>query len=208
MATSPWSISGRYHETCSCDFVCPCILTRMTARPSKQSCTFAMAMQIEHGSFDKTPLEGISFIVVGYTPGPMIEGNWSVGLIIDERASHEQRDAITAIVSGSAGGPMAPLSSMIGTFLGIDRAPIVIESSGVKWTAVANGLIDMGAEGAMGIDPSISEPMHIDNTGHPASNRMALARAFRSHIHALGVSWDDDSGMNNGHYAPFNWRSA
>ena len=44
----------------------------------------------------------------------MGKGDWSVGLIADERASTEQRDAITAIASGSAGGPMAALSGLLG----------------------------------------------------------------------------------------------
>jgi len=138
----------------------------------------------------------------------MIEGNWSVGLVIDERASDDQRDAITAIASGSAGGPMAPLAGLIGTFLGIERAPIEIDSQGIKWSVTADGLVEMSAQGAMGIDPTLTEPMYIENTGHPVGNRMALARALRSHVHALGLSWDDDSGKNNGHFAPFNWKNA
>jgi hypothetical protein len=205
MTTTAWAISGRYYETCSCDFVCPCILTRMTATPTKGPCTFAMVLQIEHGSFGNTVLDGIPFVVLGFTPGPMAEGNWSVGLIVDERASAEQRDAITAIASGSAGGPMAPLSGLIGTFLGVERSPIAIESSALRWTATADGLLDMGAEGVLGIDPTTTEPMHIDNTGHPVNSRLALARAFRSHVHALGLAWDDDGGRNNGHFAPFHW---
>jgi hypothetical protein len=206
--TPTWAISGRYYETCSCDFLCPCILTQMTARPTKDSCTFAMALQIERGASDKVDLGGLTFIVVGFTPGPMGNGNWSVGLVIDERASDQQRDAIAAIASGSAGGPMAPLAGLIGTFLGIERAPIEIDSSGIKWSVTADGLVDMSAQGVMGIDPTATEPMYIENTGHPVGSRMALAKALRSHVHALGLSWDDDSGRNNGHFAPFNWKNA
>ncbi len=63
----------------------------------------------------------------------------------------------------------------------------------------------MAAEGQKGIDPNISEPMFLDNTGHPVSSRLALAHASRSHVRALGLAWDDDSGKNNGHFAPFKW---
>ena len=66
----------------------------------------------------------------------------------------------------------------------------------------------MAAEGQKGIDPSAIEPMFLENTGHPVSNRLALAHASKSHVHALGLAWDDASGKNNGHFAPFNWRSA
>jgi len=69
----------------------------MAVRPSKGSCTFAMAMQIERGSFGGVSLDGIPFVVVVYTPEEMGKGNWSVGLVVDERASTDQREAITAI---------------------------------------------------------------------------------------------------------------
>jgi hypothetical protein len=167
-----------------------------------------MAMQVERGTFDTIALDGITFIVLGYTPEAMGKGNWSVGLVIDERASAEQIGAITVIASGSAGGPMAPLSGLIGKFLGADTASIWYEESGVKYAIKAGGLVDMAADGAMGIDPSVTDPMFIGNTGHPVSSRLALARASRSHVHALGLAWDDESGKNNGHFAPFNWRSA
>jgi hypothetical protein len=207
MATPAWNISGQYVETCSCDFVCPCILGQMAVRPSKGSCTFAMAMQVERGSFGDVPLNGLTFIVLGMTPEDMGKGNWSIGLVIDERATGAQRDAITAIASGAAGGPMAPLSGLIGTFLGAEQAPIRIERDGRKFTVTAGKLVDMAGEGAMGIDPNSTEPMYLENTGHPVSSRLAVAHASNSHIHALGLTWDDASGKNNAHYAPFNWRS-
>ena len=208
MATPSWSISGQYFETCSCDFVCPCITGQMAVRPSKGSCTFAMAMQVERGSFGNVPLEGVAFIILGFTPAEMGKGNWSVGLVIDERATAEQRDAITAIASGAAGGPMAPLSGLIGKFLGAEQAPIRFDRNGLKFTVTAGNLVDMAVEGAMGIDPAATEPMFIDNTGHPVSSRLALAHASKSHVHALGLTWDDAGGKNNGQFAPFNWRSA
>jgi hypothetical protein len=43
---------------------------------------------------------------------------------------------------------------------------------------------------------------------HPANSRLALARATRSHLRAFGIDWDDESGKNNGHFAPFAWKGA
>jgi hypothetical protein len=208
MATPTWSISGQYFETCSCDFICPCITGQMAVRPTKGSCTFAMTMQIERGSFGEVALSGLTFIVLGYTPEEMGKGNWSVGLVVDERATAEQRDAITAIASGAAGGPMAPLSGLIGKFIGVESAAIRFDRSGLTFTVKAGNLVEMGAEGQKGIDPNSSEPMFLDNTGHPVSTRLALAHATKSHVHALGLNWDDETGKNNGHFAPFSWRSA
>src|SRR6188472_3803684 len=146
MATPSWNITGQYFETCSCDFVCPCILGQMAARPSKGSCTFAMTMQIERGSFGSVPLDGLAFLVLGYTPEEMGKGNWSVGLVIDQRASAEQREAITAIASGTAGGPMAALSGLIGKFLGVEQAPIRFDRSGLNFAVKAGDLVDMAVE--------------------------------------------------------------
>jgi len=138
----------------------------------------------------------------------MGSGNWSVGLIADERASVEQREAITAIASGAAGGPMSALSGLIGKFLGVESAPIQFNRSGAAWSVKASTLLDMAAEGAKGINPNATEPLHLDHTGHPAADRFALAHPSKSHVHALGLAWDDATGKNNGQYAPFSWRSA
>jgi len=208
MVTPSWQVTGQYHETCSCDFLCPCIIGQMAVRPTKGSCTFVMAMQIERGRYGTLSLDGLGFIVLALTPEAMGKGNWSVGLVVDERATPEQRDAIAAIVSGSAGGPMAALSGLVGKFLGVESAPIQFDRNGAKWSVKASTLVDMAAEGVMGIDPNATEPLYLDNTGHPASNRLAVARASKSHVHALGLTWDDATGKNNGHYAPFSWQSA
>ena len=180
----------------------------MTAKPSKGSCTFAMAFQIERGNYGAVSLDGLGFVVLGFTPEAMAKGNWSVGVIADDRASAEQRDAIAAIASGAAGGPMSALGGLVSKVLGVESAPIRFEHTGVKWSVNAGTAVDMAAEGAMGINPEATEPIIISNHGHPAADEIRLAHATRSHVNALGLSWDDVSGMNNGQYAPFSWRSA
>jgi hypothetical protein len=208
MATTSWQVTGQYYETCSCDYVCPCIIGQMAVTPTKGSCTFAMAFQIERGTYGAASLDGLGFIVLGLTPDAMGKGNWSVGVIADERANPQQLEAITAIASGSAGGPIAGIAGLVGKFLGVRSAPIRFERSGVKWAVKASNLVDMSAEGALGINPNITEPLYLDNTGHPANDRLALCHASKSHVDALGLAWNDVSGKNNGHFAPFNWRSA
>jgi hypothetical protein len=103
---------------------------------------------------------------------------------------------------------MAALSGLVGKLLGVESAPIRFERSGVKWSVKAGSLVDMTAQGAMGMNPNATEPLYLDNTGHPAADRFALAHAANSHVQALGLAWDDASGKNNGQYAPFSWRSA
>jgi hypothetical protein len=177
-------------------------------RPTKGSCTFAMAFAVDRGSYGSVSLDGLGFIVLGFTPEEMAKGNWSVGLVADERATAEQREAITAIASGAAGGPMAALSGLVGTFLGVQPAPIRFDRDGAKWSVNAADFVDMAAEGVKGINPNATEPLHLDHTGHPAADRFALARASSSRVHALGLAWEAVNGGHNGQYAPFSWRSA
>ena len=208
MPTPAWKVNGQYYETCNCDFVCPCVPGQMAVTPSKGTCTFAMAFEIERGRYGSVSLDGLGFIVLGFTPEVMAKGNWSIGLISDDRASQEQLDAITAIASGAAGGPMSALSGLVGKFLGVESAPIRFDRNGAKWSVEAPGLVDMAAEGATGINPNSTEPMHLDNTGHPAADRFALARGLKLHVNALGLKWEDVTGRNNGQYAPFSWQGA
>ena len=208
MATPSWKVAGQYYETCSCDFVCPCVPAQLTAKPSKGSCTFAMGFKIEQGKFGQVPLDGLGFMIIGFTPEEMGKGNWSAGVIVDERASTEQRDAIVAVASGAAGGPMAALSGLITNFVGIESAPIRFERDGVRWSVNASNFVRMSAEPAMGIDPTATEPLKLANTGHPANTNFSLAHAVHSEVKAFGLSWSDMSGRNNGQYAAFAWSSA
>jgi hypothetical protein len=96
--------------------------------------------------------------------------------------------------------------SRVGTFLGAESGAIRFERSGANWSVTAPPFLDMAASGAMGLNPALGRPLELDNTGHPAANRFALARASKSHVNALGLKCEDLSGTNNGQYAPFSWQ--
>ena len=205
MANVRWRISGEYFEACSCDSVCPCPTSSLAARPTKGYCAAGLVFRVEHGQHGKTKLDGLSFAVLLRTPGPMAQGNWTVGLILDERASAEQREALTAIASGQSGGPMAALGPLISRFEGAEAKPIKLEMNGMRRSVSIPGVLDLAVEGIAGAKQA--EPIYLDNVGHPAASRLALAKASRSHMHAFGIDWDDTSGRNNGHFAPFAWTS-
>src|SRR5436190_18016109 len=115
MASPEWKISGDYFEACSCDSVCPCPTSGLAARPTQGYCDAGLVFHVERGSHGTTKLDGLSFAVLLHTPGAMIAGNWTVGVIVDERASAAQREALTAIGSGQGGGPMAAVGPLVGT---------------------------------------------------------------------------------------------
>jgi len=206
MATSSWEIHGDYFETCSCDYLCPCIFTNLAGPMPKGNCTFAMVFHVNQGQYDGARLDDLTFALLGNAPsGSMLDGNWSVGVITDANASPEQQQALLAIASGQAGGPMEPLAGLIGNFLGMEARPIRFEKNGLKRSVSIPGVLEQGAEGVAGSNQA--EPLYIDNGAHPANARLALAKSAGSHLHAFGLDWDDDSHQNNGHFAPFTWRA-
>ena len=205
MATVQWQISGNYMEACSCDSVCPCPTSGLAAWPTKGSCDAGLVFHVERGKYGGTTLDGLSFAVLLHTPGPMGQGNWTVGVIVDERASAPQREALTSIASGQGGGPMAAVGPLVGRFAGTEAKPIKLEGTGMKRAVSIPGVLDIAIEGIAGAKQD--EPIYLDNVGHPAASRLALAKATRGHMHAFGINWDDTSGRNNGHFAPFSWRS-
>jgi hypothetical protein len=114
MATPKWKVSGQYYETCSCDFVCPCLPGKLAVKPSKETCTFAMAFQIDRGSYGSVSLDGLGFIVLGLTPEAMGKGNWSVGLIIDERPAPNNERPLQPLRAVERAAPWLPFRLLSG----------------------------------------------------------------------------------------------
>ncbi len=174
MADTSWKISGDYFETCNCEYLCPCIYTHMEAQPTHDTCIAAIVMRINDGNFGDVDLAGVSFIVCISVDGPMASGDWTVGLVIDDKASDEQVQSVGAICSGDVGGPMELGKALVGNFAGIERSPIEIDDQAMSFSVKAGGLFSNAAEGTpSALDPS--QPMYIENTAHPANSRLALA---------------------------------
>ena len=199
-----WQIKGEYMETCNCTLLCPCIWSNLAAQPTEGDCKAAVTLRIDKGAKDGVTLDGLSFIVMIHAPGAMGQGNMTVGLIVDERASDAQVAAIKDIATGAAGGPMAALAPLVGRIAGIERRPIEFDINGLTRDVRAGELVDQACEGL----PSASSPgqaIGIDNTAHPINSRLSLAKATRSRFDVFGIRWNDSSGKRNGHFAPFAW---
>jgi hypothetical protein len=207
MAHPVWSASGDFFETCTCDYLCLCLSSNITAPPTKGECVFAMAFRVNRGRFGDVSLDGLCFVLAGVAPGPMGEGNWKVGLIIDERADAAQEQAISSIARGQAGGPLAAFTPFITSFLGVERKSIRFEKDGLRRSVSIPGVLDHALEGVP--SPTVlGEPLVLDNSTHPVNKRVALARAIRSVLSAFGLRMNDTSRRTNGHFAPFSWQRA
>ena len=180
---STWQITGQYMETCNCTLLCPCITSNLAARPTEGDCKAAVTLRIDKGAKDGIKLDGLAFVVMLHSPGAMGDGNITVGLIIDEAASDQQVEAITAIATGSAGGPMAALGPLVGRVAGVERRPIRFQANGLNYSVSAGELVDQACEGlpsaAIPVKPSASTTRRIRSiAGCPLPRRRAAASTF------------------------------
>lgn len=202
-AGTQWSIRGEYFENCNCDVICPCIHNHLRARPTQGHCDVVLIFNIEQGQYGNVSLGGLNFIMALTTPGVMSEGNATAALYIDERANEQQREALTAIVSGEAGGPPAVIGEFIPitNFLGVKFVPISFRKEGHQRGASVPGILDFNVEGLTGANSD--DVQWLDNVGHPANTRLAVAQGTRSTYRDYDFNWDNTG--QNGHFAPFNW---
>lgn len=202
-----WQITGDYFENCNCDVLCPCEVSAkpiLTATPTNGVCDVAIAFHIERGSYGTVQLDGLNAALMAHVPGPMANGNWSVALYLDERASDEQRQALQAIFSGQAGGVMGGFAPLISTILGVKSVPITFKKNGMS-----RSLEMPGAHLSVSALPGSVPGKEMMLVGMHPINLEGIAIAMGDQ----GSTWSD-YGMNwnnsgkNGHYAPISWSNA
>ncbi|MBK5291077.1 MAG: DUF1326 domain-containing protein [Acidobacteriia bacterium] len=101
MSATTWRIKGDNLSSCNCDWGCPC---QFNARPTHGNCEAFVGMRINEGNFGGINLSGVVFSAAAKWPGAIHEGNGTIQLFIDEKASAEQRSAVLEMASGKNGG--------------------------------------------------------------------------------------------------------
>lgn len=205
MAQKAWELSGEYMESCNCDYLCPCIFTNPQAPATHEHCTALMVYRIDRGRHDGVVLDGLKFALVIRSGRVMADGGWVFGVVVDEAANEAQRQALTAIVGGTAGGPPQMIrDNLVSDFRGIEYRRIDFTMDGLKRAAEIPGVAAFAIEGVASRNRS-GEPFYIDNTAHPANRRLALARSSRTEVQGFGLDLSLAGKGNNGHFAPFAW---
>jgi hypothetical protein len=205
MPEQRWAIRGEYMESCNCDYLCPCIYTNPQAPVTHDQCTAVMVFRIDEGNYEGVRLDGRSFALVIRSGKVMADGNWVFGVVVDEAANEAQRRALAAIAAGEAGGPTALIrQNLVGDFRGVAFKPIEFVIDGLERLAAITGIAAFHIDGVASRNRT-GNPYYIDNVGHPAGRRLALARARRLQVHGFGLDLDLAAKGNNGHFAPFAW---
>jgi hypothetical protein len=205
MPEPKWTMRGEYMESCNCDYLCPCIYTNPQGPATHDHCTAVMAFRIDDGVSGAVPLTGLAFALVIRSGRVMADGNWVFAGVVDERADPAQRQALAAIVGGEAGGPPGLIrQNLVSDFRGIEFKPIAFAVEGHTRRLAIPDIVSFEIAGVLSRNRS-GEPLYLDNTGHPASRRLALARAKEIRVTGFGLDLDLADRGNNGHFAPFAW---
>ena len=200
-----WSLRGEYMESCNCDYLCPCIYTNPQGAATHDHCIAVMVFRIDDGHSGAVRLDGCKFALLIRSGQVMADGNWVFGAVVDDEADPAQRQALAAIAGGEAGGPPAMIRhNLVSDFRGVAFRPIAVTIDGHTRRVAIPELASFEVAGVLSRNRS-GEPYYLDNTGHPAGRRLALARATALRVHGFGLDLDLSEAGNNGHFAPFAW---
>jgi hypothetical protein len=164
-------------------------------------CRVTLVFNIKEGEIEGTDVSGLPVALIADTPKVMTEGNWKLGVFIDERASDEQVDKLTAVFGGQKGGPMEALTPLVGEMLGVERAPIKVVEDGLKHSIEIGEAIDFEIEDIVPFGVETGEPVRLVGVFHPASSEFNAAEAKRSKISAFGIEYEGKTGISASEFA-------
>lgn len=184
-----WSIEGRYFENCSCEVVCPCTASLALAADNDH-CRVVLVFHVDSGEVEGVDVSGLTLAAVAESGRYMHEGNWKLGVLIDDAASDEQAEKLGAVFSGELGGPMEALSGLIGEQLGIERVPMEFASSDGKHRLK---LGDLGQAVVVDVVPLGSQsgaPARLSGIFHPVGSELTIAQsAENSGVKVFGIEF-------------------
>jgi hypothetical protein len=197
----PWNIKGSYVETCSCELMCPCNLS-FDHGATYDFCRVTLAFNIREGEVDGTDVGGRKVVAIADTPKVMTEGNWRLGVFIDDEATDEQFDKLVQVFGGQLGGPMAALAPLVGEMLGVERAAIEFRDDGLRHSVRVGDAIDFEVEDVVPFGVENGRPVRFDGMFHPAGANLTMAEARRSRISAFGIEYEGKTGLST---SEFSW---
>jgi hypothetical protein len=196
-----WSLKGSYFETCSCELMCPCNLS-FDHGATYDFCRATLIFSIREGVIEGTDVAGLKLAFIIDTPKVMTEGNWRLGMFVDENASDEQADKLVQVYGGQLGGPMAGMAPLVGEMLGVERVAIEIQEDGLRHSVRIGDAIDFEVEDIVPFGVETGEPVRFSGMFHPVGSDLTMAEATRSRINAFGISYEGKTGLST---SEFSW---
>lgn len=192
-----WSLEGTYVETCNCAAACPCVFL---SDPTEGECGALVGWHIDRGHDGDVSLDGLNVAFAVYSPGNMATTKWKAAVYVDDRANQAQRQSLTRIFGGQAGGHPAALASFVGEVLGVEAVPIAWRDQGKRFTLAVG---DVGGADLEQIEGQGGEAVLI--SGHPLAiapgYAVTVARSREMSYRGHGLNWRDSG--KNAFFSPF-----
>ena len=202
-----WRLTGDWFDVCKCGIPCPCTFAQA---PTYGDCEGILAWHIREGSYGDVTLDGLNVVGLGVFDGNVWAGETKVtmGLYMDERADDAQREAMTVIFSGQAGGWPAEFAKTVGEVRGIEFTEITFEIADdlAYWAAEVPGKAKARAEALTG--PTTLPGRRVQTHNPPGAEvgpgQVATwGRATTDRADGFGFKWEWD-GRSSKHF-PFEW---
>jgi hypothetical protein len=195
-----WNLEGSYVETCSCELMCPCNLS-LDHGATYDFCRVTLAFNIRQGQIDGTDVGGRRVVAIADTPKVMTEGNWRLGVFVDDQATDEQFDKLVQVFGGQLGGPMAALAPLVGEMAGVERAAIEISDDGLRHSVRVGDAIEFEIEDIVPFGTEDGQPVRFDGMFHPVGSNLTMAEARRSRINAFGIQYEGKTGLSTSRFS-------
>ena len=157
---------------------------------------------IRQGEIEGTDIAGRRVVLIADTPKVMTDGNWRLGVYIDDQASDEQFDKLVKVFGGQLGGPMGALAPLVGEIVGVERAAIEVTDDGLLHAVRVGDTIDFEIEDIVPFGVETGEPVRFSGMFHPVASDLTMAEAKRTRINAFGISYEGRTGLST---SEFTW---
>jgi hypothetical protein len=149
-----YNLVGTLLEACSCNVLCPCWIGE---NPDTGTCDAFVAYHFDQGVVNGVDVSGLNMIMAVIIPGNvLVPKSWKVFILVDDRATDAQMNALLDAYSGKLGGPLADLAQLVGEVVGVERVPVTHEVRGGKGTLVAGDYIKADMEPYRSADGTIT----------------------------------------------------
>lgn len=165
-----WEIKGLEIGNCNCLPGCPCQFSQL---PTDGTCEAVATFHIEEGHYGDVDLSGLNAACLYKWPGAVHHGNGEMQIVIDDRATDEQRAALEAIMTGQDTQEMATMW-FIFSAMSPKKHPTLIAKLDMAYDAETGE----GHASASGIYDTAVKPIPNIVSGDPHRISIALPHGF------------------------------
>lgn len=116
-----YRLNGRMSEVCSCKTLCPCAVDEPA---DGNNCGFSWVFHFDRGEVNGTDVSDLNLAILGHHKDKVSDRKVRLAVIVDDRASDAQQEALLSAFTGKQGGPLADLAGLVQEVVGVTRAPI------------------------------------------------------------------------------------